>query len=309
LRRFSAYTLLVCFLVSACGAMLCAAGQGAGDAVPFLRSGVGARAQALGGAFSAFAQGYTATLWNPAGHAYESGYVFGGSYESRFGGLVSIQSLGVAAGWDDFGAGLLYVSSDMYNVLFLSGGWGGKSFSVGGGAKGYWIQEGANSAQGLGFDVGVRGRLLAEEGVTLSVALVSQDIGWSAIRWRGPGPDFVDYAAWVTRLGAALRLDGPWGPWVAAADIEAALRRPPREDEDDYLDRALQTALRLGTELWVYSIAGRAGLVVTAGETPGVPSLRPIVGVGVEVAGVEVDAALSGGALGIIYSFSTQARF
>lgn len=308
MRRLPGFLVLVCSVLLLWCAVLCAGGDGAGDAVHFMRSGVGARAQALGGAFTAVAQGFAAPIWNPAELAYVPGTLLGGSYESRFGGLVSIQSFGVSTGWESFGVGALYVSSDLYSAFLLSGAWGAEGLAVGGTGKAYWFQEGANSAFGLGVDLGVRGQL-SFEGADVSLALVSQDIGWTAIRWYGPGAPFVDHAAWVTKVGAALRLEGPWGPWISALDVEVALRRPPREGEEDYLSRVLQTGLRLGMELWAYSFAGRVGLVVTEGDTPGVPSLRPTFGIGVQFTGVEIDAALSMGPLGLIYAFSTQANF
>ena len=66
---------------------------GAGNAAHFLRFGVGARAMGMGGAFVAVADDVNAAYWNPAGLIQSASVCVGGTYESRFNGLVEGQSI------------------------------------------------------------------------------------------------------------------------------------------------------------------------------------------------------------------------
>lgn len=80
----------------------------------FLELGVGARAQALGGAYTAIAEGVTALYWNPAGVADMPGVAASASYQSLYddSGLTnSFFGIAVPVGAGAVGLSVIYFSS------------------------------------------------------------------------------------------------------------------------------------------------------------------------------------------------------
>lgn len=300
----------VLFSLGAVAFALVAKAQGpeAGDAAHFLRDGLGARAQGMGGAYVAIADDVTASYWNPAGLVQTPSSLLGGTYESRHGGLVEFQYLGGVISWHSLGTGLLWFHSDLYSIYFLSAAGRVSDLSFGLTSKLYNFSSGLQSARGIGLDVGGLYRTSLGE-AELAVGLISADIGWSTIRWQGTGFDMVDHVAWVNRLGVALSSKGPFGPWCWAADLEVAFRRPPRSGEEDYLSKTLQLGLDLGVEAWFQIIALRAGLSDIGFDELGGLSLRPSVGVGVRVMGIAFDAAWTPTPLGHTYLLSMEFAF
>lgn len=232
----------------------------AGDAAHFLRSGLGARAKAMGGAFVALSKGPSAVYWNPAGLSQQQALHLEGTYENRFGSLIQVQELSASIPWRDFVVGVSLVSMDIYSVYFLSFGLKlFKDLSFGITFKRYLFGTGEQRGEGLGIDFGFL--YMMEVGETkVTVGFVSQDVGWSSIRWQGL-ISAEDYAAWVNRVGAALKLPLPFGEAIYAATWELSLRRPPFPGEEDYFITALYSSLSLGVEVTLDKvIAFRCGV-------------------------------------------------
>ncbi len=192
-------------------------GEG-GQGGAFLRMGVGARAVAMGGAFTAIADDATTTYWNPAG--------LGQLKDPQLGAMYSIMSLDrshnflsyaqpigrvgtFGISWINFGVSKIdgrdsngnptgdFSDSEMAFALSY-----GKRlthiFSLGGSAK-YLVHSLAdNKATGLGFDAGA----LAVISDVISVGATIQDIA-SAITWDTDS-EHKDIFPTQIRLGAAF---------------------------------------------------------------------------------------------------------
>ena len=191
-----------------------AGGQGGA----FLRMGVGARAVAMGGAFTAIADDATAAYWNPAGLGQLKNPQLGAMYSvmslDRTHNFVSyvqpISSIGTfAVSWINFGVSKIdgrdsygnptgeFSDSEMAFMLSY-----GKSFAdifhIGGSAK-YLVHSLAdNKASGFGFDVGA----LVKISDVISLGAVIQDIG-SSITWD-TFSEHEDTFPTQIRLGAAV---------------------------------------------------------------------------------------------------------
>mgnify|MGYP001084003176 CR=1 FL=1 len=278
---------------------------GAGDAAHFLRSGIGAGALGMGGAFVAVADDVSGGYWNPAGVVQTSSARLGGTSESRYGGLVSFQYLAGVFSSSTMGLGLIWAHSDLYSVYLASAAGRIGGLSLGANGKLYAFGVSGEHAQGIGLDAGVLYRLSVGE-VELAFGLTSSDIGWSKIHWQATDYSATDYVAWVNRVGAALEGSLSFGWWQCTADLEVALRRPPRQGETDYLSTALQTSLRFGAELRLEWFAVRAGLADIGWEEGGGLSLRPTLGIGVQLEGVTFDAAWIPSQLGGTYLLSIE---
>lgn len=282
----------------------------AGDAAHFLRDGLGARSRGMGSAFVSVASDLTASYWNPAGVPSVSGFCIGGTYEGRFEGLVSAQYLAGAYSQEDWGVGIIWYALDIYSVGFLAIGIRGKNFQMGATAKIYKFASTTQSADGFGFDGGILiFHRFEEMGFNLTLGFVSRDIGWTAIRWRGPGIDMVDHVAWVNRLGVSVSSEWAFGSWLISADLEVALKRPPRPGETDYLSKALQTRVDLGAEFWLQVFALRIGFADVGSRGFAGIFACPSFGVGVKWAGLELDAAWTTSPLGFTYLLSAEFVF
>ena len=280
---------------------------GAGDAAHFLRSGVGARAVGMGGAFVAIANDVNAAYWNPAGLIQSASVRVGGTYEARYGGLAEFQSIAGTLFSSILGGGFIWGHLDMYSVYSVSAAVGLNELALGITAKLYDFSVPGQRARGVGIDVGGLYQTTFR-GVDLSFGLTSADVGWSEIRWQGQGYASRDHVAWVTRLGTTVSSPAPFGSWRIAADLEIALRRPPRQGETEYLSTALQAELSLGMEVWLDWIAVRAGLADIGLEEGGGLSARVTLGLGVRMGEMAIDVAWVPAQLGQTYVLSMEAR-
>lgn len=278
---------------------------GAGDAAHFVRSGVGARAVGMGGAFVSVADDVNTAYWNSAGLIQSASVHVGGTYESRYGGLLEFQCVAGSLFSPTLGGGFMWAHLDMYSMYSVSAAIGLGKFALGFTGKLYNFSVLGQKASGVGIDVGSLYRT-SLEGVEIALAVTSDDIGWSKIRWQGYTS--TDCAAWVTRLGVGIRIQTQFGSWRAAADWEIALRRPPRQGESDYFSTALKNGLNLGTEVWLGKIAFRAGLSdisITEREL----SVRSTLGLGIRVQGIALDVAwVPSHQLGSTYILSTEVQ-
>lgn len=280
---------------------------GAGDAAHFLRDGIGARSKGMGGAFVATADDVTNTYWNPAGLIQSPSARVGGTYENRYGGLLESQYLAGTLFSTTVGGGLLWVHSDIYSVYSISTALGLGKLALGITGKLYSFSAPGQRASGVGIDLGSLVRTSLGN-VNLAFGITSADIGWSKIQWQGEGYMARDHVAWVTRLGTTVSSPAPFGSWRIAADLEIALRRPPRQGDSDYLATVLQSNLSLGMEVWLDWIAARAGLANISLEEGGGLSARMTLGLGVQMGGIALDAAWVPSQLGSTYILSTEVR-
>lgn len=239
--------------------------EGVGAGAVF-RDGVDARALAMGGAFVAIADSYSASYWNPAGAAVAPGARIGLMNTNKFGqginynyvsGLLNLGgfALGGAfqgssiSGIEQFDANGNQVGTvDDNEMVFVGTG----AMSVAGiGAAGanvklYNHSLAGGSAQGFGFDVGV---LLSGLG-NLSVGLVAADLGGTKVQWSNTPSNPTDVVPAVYRAGGAFTINNDEGdPLVKVAaqfDFGGA-----------------ENVLRLGAELTLPGtpIAVRAGAV------------------------------------------------
>jgi len=235
-------------------AMVLAGAVGSGQASPpgfgaaaQFRLGVGARPLALGGAYTAFAEGMESLYWNPARLPWtrlSAGgmqlYPFAGGFGAALG--LHVQYIGVAVPRAPFGLGfgwfnvhvsdipytgdgdvILYFNYDSSLVLVGAGVKGaigeGVVGSVGGSAKLYRETMLEGMAQGAGWDLGV-----ALDFGNWRLGYVSQDVLGTTYSWRGTGQEPVVEVPWVHRLGAAMHwLDGQF---ISTAEVVVEAPRP-----------------------------------------------------------------------------------
>lgn len=203
--------------------------------------GVDARALAMGGAFVAVANGYSAPYWNPAGLTRAQGTALGGMNTNKFGQDIQFNYVGATAqlagfrvgagflstmisGIETFGPGgeatgtvndneLLFIGSTAFGLPF-----GGLPITVGGSAKYYSQSLAGESAQGFGGDAG----LLLDLG-NFDLGATVTDVTGSRINWSTGSVDQVDQNI---RVGGALDLSAPI-PWTLSGqyDVDAELLR------------------------------------------------------------------------------------
>ena len=277
---------------------------GAGDAAHFLRSGVGARSIGMGGAFVTVVGDVNAPFWNPAGLIQSASVCVGGTYESRFNGLVEGQSIAGTLSSGTRGIGFIWVHLDGWSVGSVSGAVGLGKFAVGITGNVYAFSAFGQTASGIGIDVG---GLYQDSlnGVNVAFAVTSDGVGWSRIRWQGYTS--IDYVAWVTRLGAGMEFQTWFGSWLVAVDWEIVSRRPPYEGEADYFSTSLASSVNFGIEAQLGGIDLRAGLA-NIEVTNGKLLARATFGLGVQVQGVALDVAWISSELGSTYILSTEVR-
>jgi hypothetical protein len=297
--RLAAASLVL--ILAALSAPLGAASDvgGGGNAVQFLRDGIGAAGRAMGGAWTALASGSTSAFWNPAPAIQTPSIIVGGAYEERNRGLIALNYLGGAATAEEWGISALTVQSEMYDVYILSGGLVLGTLSFGIGANAYLFGIPDQRGVGLGLSAGLRyGAEL--EGTELLVALASKDVGWTNIVWRVLDVEETDFAAWVTR--AALAVSSPLGEgrWTIEADAELAFNRPPRAGEVDYWDKAVEASVCAGLQGSWRSLRGRLGvqnLTLPLAES----RARVTFGIGLVYSNLSVDLTMIPSALGSTY--------
>ncbi len=298
--------ILCTVLLLVAASYLLALAEGAGDAAHFLRDGLGARGRAMGSADICDATGFTAPFWNPAPSLQTPSTVVGGGLEQRNEGLFTFSMLGAwhaAASW---GAGAVVMTSDLYDVYLVSSGIRVGSASAGVGLKSYRFGVPGDSGSGLGLDLGGR-YAIGLGGSTLTLAAVSRDIGWTAIRWGSLETIAVDRVAWVNRIAAALTVPLELGEWTVEVDGEVATRRPPADLETDYWEQVGEMNLSLGMHFRWAGIHVRAGVQRFDLLTPAA-RFRPTVGLGIVIGSMAVDLALIPSPLGITYLGGFQVR-
>lgn len=239
--------------------------EGVGAGAVF-RDGVDARALAMGGAFVAIADSYSASYWNPAGAAAAPGARIGLMNTNKFGqginynyvsGILNLGGFAVGgafqgssiSGIEQFDANGNQVGTvDDNEMVFV--GTGAMSVqgigSAGANVKLYNHSLAGGSAQGFGFDVGV---LLSGLG-NLSVGLVAMDLGGTKIQWSNTPSNPTDMVPAVYRAGGAFTINNDEGDKLVtmAAQFDFG---------------GAENVLRLGAELTLPNtpIAVRAGAV------------------------------------------------
>lgn len=290
-------TLVLCGL-AVLGVVAQDQGVGAGA---FLQRGVDARALAMGGAFTAVADGYSSLYWNPAGlsRAVSTAQV-GGMYTDIYGiGLEHTYLAGLyrwdmafgerdpmptgvggayheifteVPGYDEQGnpLGLIRYSEGVFGL-----GLGTTVPELGSGGvmiKAYYFSApkagvgGTDAyALGVGFDLGI----VAPVWEGLSIALVGTDIGETRVRWRNTATEPTDLISARYTIGAAY----VWEGLVVAADLGT----------QPLLNR---TDIRVGAEYTLLFASLRAGL-----RKPLDGPLSVGAGAGVSTRGLALDLA------------------
>lgn len=205
-------------------------GVGAGATFKF---GVDARALAMGGAFVAVANGYSAPYWNPAGLAMAMGTHIGGMNTNKFGLGINFNYVGAALELAGFRLGGAFLGStisgiemfgpngepagmvDDNELLFMGSTalalpFGEMPFVLGASAKYYTHSLADESGTGFGGDVGL---LFSLGSIVLGAAVT--DVGGTSITWTTGAVDKVDMGI---RIGTALNLDAPV-PWTIAGQF------------------------------------------------------------------------------------------
>lgn len=249
------------------------------------KSGIGARALAMGGAFVAVANDATASLWNPAGLALlddtrlagMSTDLYGlGITHQYVGAVTTFANLGIGLGWErqsktsqiitgpgDLGATFTWVEQALIgtlatNVMDIA--------MVGANVKYYMADSGlGDSASGFGFDLG----LLVNLGDMFVIGVNAMDLGGTPIDWDGGATDVV---SGLYKAGLAMKLADE--RLILAADVDF--------DGLDIGDTHVGVEFQLIDEL-----ALRAGVVLTNNFQ----DYYFAVGAGINVAGLYVDAA------------------
>ena len=299
--------LLLALLVSN---LLCVAAvdeSSAGDAVHFLRNGLGARQRGMGGACTALSEGMAAAFWNSSPGIQSDSMVVGGELENRNLGLFQFSYLGGGLIKGNWGFGAVVLTSDIYSMYLLSGGVRIGQLAFGLGAKNYRFGIPGDRGTGMGVDAGIRWAIDVGQ-IKLTLAAMSRDIGWTKIQWTTLDDTTIDRAAWVNRVAAAVTLPVLTGQCSLEADLELATKRPPRPGEDDYREKAVETNLSLGVEL------GWSGIVVRAGLQrydllADVSQLHPTFGIGITLDAITIDLAIVPSFLGSTYLGGFQVSF
>lgn len=294
----TAFLVLALFM----GSLVCVCADdesGAGDAAHFLRNGLGARQRGMGGACTALSNGMASAFWNPAPDIQSDSIVLGGELENRNLGLFQFSYLGGSLGMGNFGFGMVVLTSDIYDMYLLSGGYRMGQAAFGLGVKNYQFGIPGDRGVGTGFDSGIRWIIDLGQ-AELALAAISRDIGWTKIRWTNMGETTIDHATWVNRVAAAVTLPVLTGLCSLEADLEFSTKRPPRSGEEDYREKVAETNLSLGVELSWSGITVRAGIQrydLLADES----RLHPTFGLGIALDAITIDLAIVPSFLGSTY--------
>jgi len=226
MKRVIAVSLALIMVISA---LALAAGVGAFDS---FKSGIGARALAMGSAFVAVADDTTAVTWNPAGLAQLNDTRIGGMSTDLYGLGLTHQFIGAVTTFSNLGIGLAwergsYLIDKVYDANGVAGAartWdqsaivGSLATNImdiglaGANVKYYMESDGAGkSASGFGFDLGV----LMNLGDMFSIGVVATDLGGTNVSWTGGSADSV---SGLYKAGVALKLAG--GMLVLASDLD-----------------------------------------------------------------------------------------
>ena len=276
MKRITGIALALIMVLSA---LVVADGIGAFSA---FKTGVGARALAMGGAFVAVADDATAALWNPAGLAQLADTRLAGMSTDLFGMGITHQYVGAVTTFANLGIGLGWERAAIDGQIVDGAGDPGNAFTwveqaivgslatnvmdiamVGANVKYYLADSGlGDSGSGFGFDLG----LLVSLGDMFVIGVNAMDLAGSSIAWDGGAKDVV---SGLYKAGLAVKLAD--GQFILAADVDF--------DGSDLGDMHVGMEFQLIDEL-----ALRAG-VAMADET------IITVGAGINVAGLYVDAA------------------
>jgi len=279
MKRVIVGTLALLMVISA---IALADGVGAFSA---FKSGIGARALAMGGAFVAVADDATAMLWNPAGLAQLNDTRIGGMSTDLFGMGITHQFVGAVTTFANFGIGLGWERASVAGQVVDEDGIAGDMFTwneqailgtlatnimdiglAGANVKYYMADDGlGDTADGFGFDLG----LLVNLGDMFAVGVTATDLGGTTVNWVDGSQDVV---SGLYKAGMAMKLVD--GMLVLAADMDF--------DGTDLGDAHVGMEFNIIKEL-----ALRGGVVLTNGFQ----DYYFAVGAGINVAGLYVDAA------------------
>ena len=248
------------------------------------KSGIGARALAMGGAFVAVADDATASLWNPAGLALledtrlagMSTDLYGmGITHQYVGAVTTFANLGIGLGWERASIGGQIINEGVLGQAFT---WVEQAIigslatnvmdiaMVGANVKYYMADSGlGDSASGFGFDLG----LMVGLGDMFVIGVNAMDLGGTPIDWAGGATDVV---SGLYKAGLAMKLADD--KLVLAADVD--------------FDGLALGDTHVGVEFQLIDeLALRGGVVLTNDFQ----DYYFAVGAGINVAGLYVDAA------------------
>lgn len=275
-------TILTLFLVMVASTVMLADGVGAFSA---FKTGVGARALAMGGAFVAVCDDATATTWNPAGLALLDDTRLAGMSTDLYGLGITHQFVGATTSFANLGIGLgwerISIDGQSVDVGGALGGaftWGENAIigslatnvmdvaMAGANVKYYMANSGlGDAASGFGFDLG----LLVSLGDMFVIGVNAMDLAGSTLEWDSGAKDVI---SGLYKIGAAMKLVE--GTFIMAADV-------------DFDGTALGNT-HVGMEFQLIDeLAIRAGVNITSDFKDAIIS----VGGGVNIAGLYVDAA------------------
>lgn len=211
-------------------------------AVSQYRFGVGARALALGGAYTAVAAGPVGLYWNPAGLAWTE-LMAGGMYTQPFGdpdirlqylaGALPIEGWGVGAAWFNYHVANIPHTEEgtffSYDSSVFQLGVGrevellqtGPRLALGVTLKVYYEQMLEGRALGLGLDVGLK-----LVGADWSLGYCAQDVGTTRYRWQGTGQEPVVVVPWVHRAGISRWFADR--QWLVSLEVVVEPERAPQ---------------------------------------------------------------------------------
>jgi len=258
-----------------CSALVLAAPE---NAFNIFKSGIGARALAMGSAFVAVADDSTAVVWNPAGLAQLNDTRIGGMSTDLYGLGLTHQFIGAVTTFQNLGVGLAWERGSTTYVPYSGGVMGGSGtwdqsvilgtlatnimdIGLAGANVKYYMEAGdGHSASGFGFDLGV----LVNLGDMFTIGVAAMDLGGTSV-----GAESVTS---LYKAGLAMKLAD--GMLVLAGDL-------------DFNGTAMGNA-HLGVEFKVIKeLALRAGAVFT----DNFGGYYFTVGGGINVAGLYVDFA------------------
>ena len=269
-------------LIMVISALALADGIGAFSA---FKSGIGARALAMGGAFVAVADDAMAMVWNPAGLAQLNDTRLGGMSTDLFGLGITHQFVGAVTTFANFGIGLGWERASVAGQQVDEEGEPGDAFTwteqailgtlatnimdiglAGANVKYYMADSGlGDTANGFGFDLG----LLVNLGDIFAVGVTATDLAGTTISWAGGATDVV---SGLYKAGMAMKLVD--GMLILAADMDF--------DGTNLGDAHVGMEFNIIEEL-----ALRGGIVLTNSFQ----DYYFAVGAGINVAGLYVDAA------------------
>jgi len=269
-------------LIMVLSAVAMADGIGAFSA---FKSGIGARALAMGGAFVAVADDASAMVWNPAGLAQLGDTRLAGMSTDLYGLGITHQFVGAVTTFANLGIGLGWERASLSGQASDGEGTPGNAFTwveqaiigslatnvmdiamAGANVKYYMADSGlGDTASGFGFDLG----LLVSLGDMFVIGVNACDLAGSTVEW---GSGATDVISGVYKAGLAMKLAE--NKLVLAADVD--------------FDGSSLGNTHVGVEFKVIDeLALRGGVVLTNSFQDYYFS----VGAGINVAGLYVDAA------------------